>query len=201
MVVTISQLVSYLKMNPIMKTVFLALAVLVSVVCGQSLEGHQEKGARVLGMKSITNKLAVEGKDLTVLYSFYNIGDKVATDVTVDEPDVFPDWPLVAGIESGFKIPVIHPGTNISHALVYRLGAVGSYEIINSTVFSYKHGEKTVLSKTSAPGFVMVASKAEYERKYTLQLKQWFVYATGTILLVVFPYLGYQSSNQKSKLS
>ncbi|KNC81590.1 hypothetical protein SARC_06091 [Sphaeroforma arctica JP610] len=187
-------------MSFIMQTVLLALGVFACMVSGQGLDSRLEKGgARVLAMKTIGNRMAVEDKDLTVLYNFYNVGDGIATDIRVESPDTFIDWPLKNGLSTGFQIPFIQPGENVTHALIYQLGKVGKTNTLNATDFTYKNGKKLVLSKTSAPGPVKVQSNAEYERLYTLQMRPWLLYGACSALIVVLPYLGFQSSSSKAK--
>lgn len=52
-----------------MKLALLAVFALVSVA-------HCEDGARLLASKSLLNRYAVEGKDLTLQYNIYNVGSR-----------------------------------------------------------------------------------------------------------------------------
>lgn len=52
-----------------MKLALLAVFALVSVA-------RCEDGARLLASKSLLNRYAVEGKDLTLQYNIYNVGSR-----------------------------------------------------------------------------------------------------------------------------
>ncbi|XP_041273992.1 translocon-associated protein subunit beta-like [Onychostruthus taczanowskii] len=75
-----------------MKLLLLAVFALVSVA-------HCEDGARLLASKSLLNRYAVEGKDLTLQYNIYNVGSSAALDVELSD-DSFPpeDFGIVSGM-------------------------------------------------------------------------------------------------------
>lgn len=52
-----------------MKLLILAVFALFDVA-------HCEEGARLLASKSLLNRYAVEGKDLTLQYNIYNVGSR-----------------------------------------------------------------------------------------------------------------------------
>uniref|UniRef100_A0A5F8GCH0 Signal sequence receptor subunit 2 n=1 Tax=Monodelphis domestica TaxID=13616 RepID=A0A5F8GCH0_MONDO len=58
-----------------------------------------EEGARLLASKSLLNRYAVEGKDLTLQYNIYNVGSSAALDVELSD-DSFPpeDFGIVSGM-------------------------------------------------------------------------------------------------------
>ncbi|KAJ7416525.1 Translocon-associated protein subunit beta [Willisornis vidua] len=75
-----------------MKLLLLAVCALVSVA-------RCEDGARLLASKSLLNRYAVEGKDLTLQYNIYNVGSSAALDVELSD-DSFPpeDFGIVSGM-------------------------------------------------------------------------------------------------------
>uniref|UniRef100_F7DHE9 Signal sequence receptor, beta (translocon-associated protein beta) n=1 Tax=Xenopus tropicalis TaxID=8364 RepID=F7DHE9_XENTR len=77
-----------------MKSIFLALLGLLVVV-------RCEEGARLLASKSLLNRYAVEGKDLTLQYNIYNVGSSAALEVELSD-DSFPpeDFGIVSGMLS-----------------------------------------------------------------------------------------------------
>uniref|UniRef100_A0A5F8G6T2 Signal sequence receptor subunit 2 n=1 Tax=Monodelphis domestica TaxID=13616 RepID=A0A5F8G6T2_MONDO len=46
-----------------------------------------EEGARLLASKSLLNRYAVEGKDLTLQYNIYNVGSRLASPVPPDKEE------------------------------------------------------------------------------------------------------------------
>ncbi|KAJ8794193.1 hypothetical protein J1605_003339 [Eschrichtius robustus] len=58
-----------------------------------------EEGARLLASKSLLNRYAVEGRDLTLQYNIYNVGSSAALDVELSD-DSFPpeDFGIVSGM-------------------------------------------------------------------------------------------------------
>uniref|UniRef100_A0A8C2NHU4 Signal sequence receptor subunit 2 n=2 Tax=Capra hircus TaxID=9925 RepID=A0A8C2NHU4_CAPHI len=72
----------------------LAFAVLALFAVTQA-----EEGARLLASKSLLNRYAVEGRDLTLQYNIYNVGSSAALDVELSD-DSFPpeDFGIVSGM-------------------------------------------------------------------------------------------------------
>uniref|UniRef100_A0A8C5DLI7 Signal sequence receptor, beta n=1 Tax=Gouania willdenowi TaxID=441366 RepID=A0A8C5DLI7_GOUWI len=58
-----------------------------------------EDGARLLASKSLLNRYAVEGRDLTLQYNIYNVGSSAALEVELSD-DSFPpeDFGIVSGM-------------------------------------------------------------------------------------------------------
>uniref|UniRef100_A0A2K5KC65 Signal sequence receptor subunit 2 n=1 Tax=Colobus angolensis palliatus TaxID=336983 RepID=A0A2K5KC65_COLAP len=46
-----------------------------------------EEGARLLASKSLLNRYAVEGRDLTLQYNIYNVGSRLALPVLLDREE------------------------------------------------------------------------------------------------------------------
>uniref|UniRef100_A0A674E3P0 Signal sequence receptor subunit 2 n=1 Tax=Salmo trutta TaxID=8032 RepID=A0A674E3P0_SALTR len=62
-------------------------------------QGTGEEGARLLASKSLLNRYAVEGRDLTLQYNIYNVGTSAALEVELSD-DSFPpeDFGIVSGM-------------------------------------------------------------------------------------------------------
>lgn len=52
------------------------MKLLASVVLALFAVSHAEEGARLLASKSLLNRYAVEGRDLTLQYNIYNVGSR-----------------------------------------------------------------------------------------------------------------------------
>ncbi|KAJ8386455.1 hypothetical protein AAFF_G00169250 [Aldrovandia affinis] len=88
----------------------LAVLAVLGVVAG-------EEGARLLASKSLLNRYAVEGRDLTLQYSIYNVGTSAALEVELSD-DSFPpeDFGIVSGMLN-VKWDRIAPASNVSHTV------------------------------------------------------------------------------------
>merc|ERR1711899_672100 len=82
--------------------------------------GAAKNEARLLVGKHIQNKYLVEGMDLVVKYTLFNIGDVAAVDVSLTEHGFGMDDFDVVGGQSAVKIDRLAGGANTSHALVLR---------------------------------------------------------------------------------
>lgn len=67
-----------LKPKALMKCIFSSfqMKLFVLAVCALLSVAHSEEGARLLASKSLLNRYAVEGKDLTLQYNIYNVGSR-----------------------------------------------------------------------------------------------------------------------------
>ncbi|XP_059727422.1 translocon-associated protein subunit beta isoform X2 [Haemorhous mexicanus] len=123
-----------------MKLPLLAVFALVSVA-------HCEDGARLLASKSLLNRYAVEGKDLTLQYNIYNVGSSAALDVELSD-DSFPpeDFGIVSGMLS-VKWDRIAPASNVSHTVVLRPLKAGYFNFTSATItYLAQEGAQVVVS-------------------------------------------------------
>merc|ERR1739845_277106 len=82
--------------------------------------GAAKNEARLLVGKHIQNKYLVEGMDLVVKYSLFNIGDAAAVDLTLTENGFGMDDFDIVGGQPSVKYDRLAPGANATHALVLR---------------------------------------------------------------------------------
>ncbi|KAF3822948.1 hypothetical protein GH733_010384 [Mirounga leonina] len=110
------------------------MRLLVSVLLALFAVGHAEDGARLLASKSLLNRYAVEGRDLTLQYSIYNVGSSAALDVELSD-DSFPpeDFGIVSGMLN-VKWDRIAPASNVSHTVVLRPLKAGYFNFTSATV-------------------------------------------------------------------
>uniref|UniRef100_A0A5F5PJX6 Signal sequence receptor subunit 2 n=2 Tax=Equus TaxID=9789 RepID=A0A5F5PJX6_HORSE len=78
----------------------LAFAVLALFAVTQA-----EEGARLLASKSLLNRYAVEGRDLTLQYNIYNVGSRLASPVHLDREE---SW--LSGNLTGDSPPIFWTG-------------------------------------------------------------------------------------------
>ncbi|NWU94385.1 SSRB protein, partial [Upupa epops] len=122
-----------------MKLLLVAALTLLSVA-------HGEEGARLLASKSLLNRYAVEGKDLTLQYNLYNVGSSAALDVELSD-DSFPpeDFGIVSGMLN-VKWDRIAPASNVSHTVVLRPLKAGYFNFTSATItYLAQEGGQVVL--------------------------------------------------------
>uniref|UniRef100_A0A3Q1C8D9 Translocon-associated protein subunit beta n=1 Tax=Amphiprion ocellaris TaxID=80972 RepID=A0A3Q1C8D9_AMPOC len=93
-----------------------------------------EEGARLLASKSLLNRYAVEGRDLTLQYSIYNVGSSAALEVELSD-DSFPpeDFGIVSGMLN-VKWDRIAPASNVSHTVVLRPLKAGYFNFTSASI-------------------------------------------------------------------
>uniref|UniRef100_A0A8D0C622 Signal sequence receptor subunit 2 n=1 Tax=Salvator merianae TaxID=96440 RepID=A0A8D0C622_SALMN len=121
------------------------LLVLAAVLLASSV--HGEDGARLLASKSLLNRYAVEGRDLTLQYNMYNVGSSAALEVELSD-DSFPpeDFGIVSGMLS-VKWDRIAPASNVSHTVVLRPLKAGYFNFTSATItYLAQEGGQVVVS-------------------------------------------------------
>ena len=102
--------------------------------------------ARVLVGKHIQNKYLVEGMDLVVKYSLFNIGDAAAVDLTLTENGFGMDDFDIVGGQPSVKYDRLAPGANATHALVLRPTKFGYFNLLLLKSSTRAMKKKTVQS-------------------------------------------------------
>ncbi|MGH0130341.1 UNVERIFIED_CONTAM: hypothetical protein FKN15_042622 [Acipenser sinensis] len=126
-----------------MRSLFvLAVLVLLSAARG-------EEGARLLASKSLLNRYAVEGKDLTLQYNIYNVGSSAGLEVELSD-DSFPpeDFGIVSGMLN-VKWDRIAPASNVSHTVVLRPLKAGYFNFTSATITYLAQEGGQVVVRTS----------------------------------------------------
>uniref|UniRef100_K1QZ50 RNA-dependent RNA polymerase n=2 Tax=Magallana gigas TaxID=29159 RepID=K1QZ50_MAGGI len=173
------------------------LAVLISFA-GYSLS-EEENVARLLASKNVLNQYLVEGRDLTVQYTIFNIGGSAALDVNLKE-ESFPeqDFEVVKG-NLNVKWERIAPGTNVSHVVVLRPLQFGYFNFTAAEV-SYKPSENAasaVVGFTSAPGEGGIVGSKDFDRKFSPHVLDWLVFAIMTLPSLTIPFLLFYRSKSR----
>lgn len=187
-------------MLSVIATILLALAP-SNLIAGQQATTN----AKLLVDKEILNKYIVEGRDVLVNYHLINIGGSVARDIKVID-DTFPQerFEIVNGYTS-FTVPQVAPGANVTHAVVVRprANSWGAHRFGPAKV-EYKMNDagQLQLATTSELGEAFVVAARTFDRKFSSQFFDWFVFAILCIPSIVGPYyLWFQSDSKLSKQS
>uniref|UniRef100_A0A8C5W9G8 Translocon-associated protein subunit beta n=1 Tax=Leptobrachium leishanense TaxID=445787 RepID=A0A8C5W9G8_9ANUR len=174
-----------------MKTLLFALlGLLVVVQC--------EEGARLLASKSLLNRYAVEGKDLTLQYNIYNVGSSAALEVELSD-DSFPpeDFGIVSGMLN-VKWDRIAPASNVSHTVVLRPLKAGYFNFTSATVsYLAQEGAQVVVGYTSAPGQGGILAQREFDRRFSPHFLDWAAFGVMTLPSIGIPFLLWFSSKRK----
>uniref|UniRef100_A0A1I7U7H6 Translocon-associated protein subunit beta n=1 Tax=Caenorhabditis tropicalis TaxID=1561998 RepID=A0A1I7U7H6_9PELO len=148
--------------------------------------GTQTKDAFVLAHKQPLSTYAVENMDFVLEYGLYNVGDKPAQKVTIDDRHSFPtnSFEIVKGLLHVHyeKIPA---GGNVTHSVVIRPRAFGFFNYTAAQVTYYTDNENLHVTLTNTPGEGYIYRQREYDRrfapKYTYFLIFFFIVAPTTL--------------------
>uniref|UniRef100_A0A8C6UT42 Translocon-associated protein subunit beta n=1 Tax=Neogobius melanostomus TaxID=47308 RepID=A0A8C6UT42_9GOBI len=157
-----------------------------------------EEGARLLASKSLLNRYAVEGRDLTLQYSIYNVGSSAALEVDLSD-DSFPpeDFGIVSGMLN-VKWDRIAPASNVSHTVVLRPLKAGYFNFTSATVsYLAQEGGPVVVGYTSAPGQGGILAQREFDRRFSPHYLDWAAFGVMTLPSIGIPLLLWYSSKRK----
>nr|KAF6414475.1 signal sequence receptor subunit 2 [Molossus molossus] len=155
------------------------MRLLVFVVLALFAVTQAEDGARLLASKSLLNRYAVEGRDLTLQYNIYNVGSSAALDVELSD-DSFP--PEDFGIVS----------------VVLRPLKAGYFNFTSATVtYLAQEDGLVVIGFTSAPGQGGILAQREFDRRFSPHFLDWAAFGVMTLPSIGVPLLLWYSSKRK----
>merc|ERR1711976_172987 len=183
--------VAVAKMNKLVAAVILGLVCFVS--------SSDDESARLLAAKSILNEMLVEGKDLSVQYTIFNVGGSAALDVELSDAG-FPktDFDVVRG-NLNVKWPRIAPGSNVSHVVIVKPTKSGYFNFTSGEI-KYRASEESqnvLFGYTSAPGEGGIVNFRDYDRKFSPHIVDWGAFAIMTLPCLGIPYLLWKNSASK----
>ncbi|XP_072037820.1 translocon-associated protein subunit beta-like isoform X1 [Amphiura filiformis] len=172
----------------------------VSILCVVGLQavGSEETGARLLAAKNILNQWLVEGRDLTVLYSIYNVGSSAALNVALtDETFLDSDFEVVTG-NLAVMWDRIAPGSNVSHSVILRPLKSGFFNFTSASVLYYPvEGSEPKVAYTSAPGEDQIVPFKDYDRKFSPHYMDWGAFAIMILPSIGIPFLLWYRSKSR----
>uniref|UniRef100_UPI00398EF12D translocon-associated protein subunit beta n=1 Tax=Pristiophorus japonicus TaxID=55135 RepID=UPI00398EF12D len=175
-----------------MRLLLISLCVVLVAAVGS------DEGARLLASKSLLNKYAVEGRDLTLQYNIYNVGSSAALDVELSD-DSFP--PEDFGIMSGMltvKWDRIAPASNVTHTVVLRPLKAGYFNFTSATIsYLAQEGSQVLVGYTSAPGQGGILAQREFDRRFSPHYLDWAAFGVMTLPSIGIPLLLWYSSKRK----
>lgn len=156
--------------------------------------------AKILASKFLLSRYGVEDKELVVDYRLYNVGDKIATKVTLDDTINFQAtyFEVIKGALS-VEWDRIAPGSNVSHSVILKPLFSGTINYTAAEI-SYFPSETATGSRkgyTSAPGESYVYRLRDYERRFAPRYLDWAIFALATTPVLVLPALLWFNSKSK----
>jgi len=175
----------------------LLLALVFGILVGSGY-CDSESNARLVVAKNVLNQFVVEGKDLTILYTLYNVGSSPAIGVTLNE-ESFPEssFQVVHGLTS-IKWKSIAPGTNVSHSIILRPLKAGVFNFTSAKV-TYKPSEDAPVQVafSTGPGEGVIMSNKDYQRKHSPHLVDWGLFSLMCIPTMLVPLMIWYRSHSK----
>ncbi|XP_033108205.1 translocon-associated protein subunit beta-like [Anneissia japonica] len=159
-----------------------------------------DDGAKLLAAKNVLNQHIVEGKDLTVTYTIYNVGSSVALKVILSD-DSFPSSQFIT-ISGSKEIhwDRIAPGSNVTHTLILEPKISGPFNFTAASItYVVVEGEEEPpqFGYTSAPGEGYINAFKDFDRKYAPHYMDWGAFAIMTLPSIVIPFLLWYRSKTK----
>nr|CAG4645850.1 EOG090X0EPM [Lynceus sp. MCZ IZ 141354] len=155
--------------------------------------------AKLLFSKQILNRYLVEGMDINIRYSLFNVGGSAALNVQVaDNSFSLQDFSLVGG-QPKFNLDRIPAGTNVTHVVVIRPLKYGYYNFTAAEVtYSLSEDANQVqIGYSSEPGQGVIVPFKEFDRKFSSHMLDWAAFAVMTLPSLAIPFLLWFSSKSK----
>uniref|UniRef100_H0XGG4 Signal sequence receptor subunit 2 n=1 Tax=Otolemur garnettii TaxID=30611 RepID=H0XGG4_OTOGA len=153
-----------------------------------------EEGARLLASKSLLNRYAVEGRDLTLQYNIYNVGSSAALDVELSD-DSFPpeDFGIVSGMLN-VKWDRIAPVNNRNYVTIIRVDLRKEEIGLGLALMGFFCLQ---IGSTSAPGQGGILAQREFDRRFSPHFLDWAAFGVMTLPSIGIPLLLWYSSKRK----
>jgi len=159
----------------------------------------------MLASKFLLSRYAVEEKEFVVDYRLYNVGDKTATKVTLDDSLNFHAqyFEIIKGALI-VEWDRIAPGSNVSHSIILKPLYFGSINYTAAEISYFPSETATAARKayTTSPGEGYIYRLRDYERRFAPRYGDWLIFALATTPVLVLPaLLWYNSKSKYDKLA
>ncbi|XP_022100851.1 translocon-associated protein subunit beta-like [Acanthaster planci] len=174
------------------------LLFVVGLLCLVGLGYSQDSGAKLLASKNILNEWLVEGRDLTIRYSIYNVGSSAAINVALaDETFHDSDFRVVSG-QTRVQWDRIAPASNVTHTIILQPMKPGYFNFSSATV-AYQPSEdaEVVIGYTSFPGEEGIVPFKDFDRKFSPHYVDWGAFAVMILPSIGIPFLLWYRSKSK----
>nr|CAG4647445.1 EOG090X0EPM [Megafenestra aurita]SVE92684.1 EOG090X0EPM [Megafenestra aurita] len=155
--------------------------------------------AKLLFSKQILNKYLVEGMDIVIKYSLFNVGGTAALDVQLADNTFGPQDFEVVGGQLKVTIDRIPPGANASHVVVIRPSKFGYFNFTAAevTYLPSEDAAEALVGLSSEPGQGAIVPFKEYDRKFSPHFLDWLSFAVMSMPCLVLPFALWYSSKSK----
>jgi len=164
--------------------------------------GSSSEDAKILASKFLLSRYGVENKEFVVDYHLYNIGDKAAIKVKLDDAANFnPQYfEIVKGVLTA-QWERIPPGSNVSHSVIVKPLFYGSINYTSAEISYYPSETASSPRKgyTSAPGESYVYRQRDYERKFASRYMDWAIFALISCPSLLLPALLWYRSKKNTR--
>uniref|UniRef100_A0A5K3ETP6 Translocon-associated protein subunit beta n=1 Tax=Mesocestoides corti TaxID=53468 RepID=A0A5K3ETP6_MESCO len=165
---------------------------------GASVTPGSQDHATLAVSKEILNRYLVEAKEVTILYTIYNLSPmRTARDIEIHDNLPESDFTFVHGSRST-RWASIPPSTNITHSVIVIPRSVGLYNFTSAEV-TYKAGPDSTVTYgySSAPGMRQILVPSVFNRQFSSHWMEWICFAFIMAPCSVVPYMLWRSSASK----
>lgn len=175
---------------------FLCLIALLTIFNG--LSSADDVNAKLILIKEVQNEVLTEGKDLSVQYTLYNIGDGPAVDVELAESDFHEtDFELVSG-QTNIKWERIGANSNVSTVVVVKPLRASGFNFTSAVVqYVASEGAEPTFGFSDELGELRIISAKEYKRLHASHMVEWALFVLFCLPSIFFPYMLYYKSKSK----
>ncbi|GMT35739.1 hypothetical protein PFISCL1PPCAC_27036, partial [Pristionchus fissidentatus] len=158
------------------------------------------QGAWLLASKNPQSVYGVETMDYVVEYGLYNVGDRPATKITLDDRNSYPTqyFEAVRGMLQ-VNVERLNPGENFTHVVVLRPVHPGLFNFTAAQI-TYRPdvGSNDIrVGLTTTPGEAYVYRLSEYERRFASKFNNFFVFFLMIAPFTLGSFLLYVNSMRK----
>ena len=129
--------------------------------------------------------------DYVIQYDLYNLGDKPARTVVLDDRNAFPTqyFEIVKGLLQ-VSWERIAPGEKVTHSVVIRPRSSGAFNVTSAVVtyFPTESAKEARIVYSTSPGEGYIYRQKDYERRFGSKLGVWAVFILLVTPSILIPY-------------
>jgi len=147
--------------------------------------------ARILASKHPLSQYAVENMDYVVEYHLYNVGDKTALKVSLDDRSSFPtnSFQIIKG-QLQVRWEKVEPGANVTHSVIVRPRNFGTfnYTAARLTYYPTETAKEVKVGFTTSPGEGHIYRFKDYDRRFSSKFGVWVVFVLLALPTTLVPF-------------